>query len=244
MAVITAIANGNWSSASTWDLARVPAEGDDVRLGAHTVTLDIGETPHLLAIKGQNAAGTATISTLMVLSSLSTAVITADAIQAGVGGGEYPGMIVQDGDTVLTINGHLHGTASGSGMAAVYLAGGSLVVNGSATAGLASQSYAIHSDESVPIVLNGDATAIACEAIRQEGIADVTVNGSVISGNTAAVINQFGTTTVNGGNVIHSNFLYNPGPSNYVQYPGPGETTVKCYPPFATRRTMLGGYES
>ena len=39
MATITAIANGNWNDASTWDLNRVPAVDDDVLLDNHTITI-------------------------------------------------------------------------------------------------------------------------------------------------------------------------------------------------------------
>ncbi len=44
MATITAQANGNWSSTSTWDLGRLPQAGDDVNLSSYAVVWDTGIT--------------------------------------------------------------------------------------------------------------------------------------------------------------------------------------------------------
>jgi hypothetical protein len=42
MATLTSVQSGNWSAASTWNLNRVPAAGDQVVISSgHTVTYDM-----------------------------------------------------------------------------------------------------------------------------------------------------------------------------------------------------------
>lgn len=83
MATITAQAGGNWSDTSTWDLDRIPQDGDDVNLSSYTVVWDASA----LTIPASGTLNSLTNSSgkLTLALTLGNATLNCTTIQAGAG---------------------------------------------------------------------------------------------------------------------------------------------------------------
>jgi len=193
-----AVANGDWSSTSTWNGGTLPTTADDVFSNNFTVTIDQNVT--VLSVRNESATG---INAGGGFNLNAGVTLTADV---------YAGNVA-NGGTCITIN---------------YASPGSSTIVGNvsgATQGTGSTIYAVQVSNSGTLTVNGNVTAGSSSSgnsrhgLRQSSTGVVNINGNVIGtqlttgGNTSAVSMTGGTVNVV-GNVVAGKAIYSPGISS------------------------------
>lgn len=222
MAVRYAIANGNWSSVSTWDgAASIPTSADDVYLDNKNVTLDVDATVlnlYMTARSGGTAGGTLTTTTTRSFTcntiypySVNTTIYhngasnTTLTINANLAGATFqtgtPGGVLNLNTGNIIFNGNVTGGTSGVWCAAVYLTGTGLFT---LTGNLTSSGYLVFNivGTSSKAVINGIITG-GTSSMSLNNASNLsnalTLNGTVTSAATNAIVNaSTGTITING----------------------------------------------
>jgi len=214
VAMIVATGNGNWSSVTPnapWPDGVVPGDGDTADLGGFTVVMDIARVPgagDLLALISPATAGQLTVD----LSVLGDCSINAVDIIAGTNNTGIVNVTGAAPAATLTVNGNVFAGGGSDDYGVYHYSTGKLIVNGDVTAGTANYARGVLGASSADglITINGSVTAGAAGAFSY---------GVVVNGVAGVIINN--------GNLIHTdntvavvgrNIVYNPGPTNYIQW--------------------------
>ncbi len=202
MAARTAVANGNWSSPSTWDGgATIPATGDTVNLGAFTVQVDQNVTVvSIAATTGKAVVSAARTITANIITTGSTA--GGMVIEATLTTGTFTlngninaavntanGVRINAASTVV-VNGNLSGSNSGQPTILCNASGAVLTVTGTADVSITQSMSLISATSPATITYNGNVTGGAGGSngvfLNLAATCTVTINGNVVGGSAAA----------------------------------------------------------
>jgi len=223
MAARTAVANGNWSSPSTWDGgATIPTTGDTVSAVTFTVTIDQNiSVASLTATTGKfvisSVTGTRTVAAditggsgtnpgLEITATSGTVAITGDI--TGGGNSNAYGLHVNGTGVTVTVTGNVLGNTSTYGC--VLSTAITFTLNGNTTSG-ASAGGILSRTTAKTITVNGNVVGAGSPGLRVSAGDTVTVNGNVTGGSNGtfssgivndtagATITVTGTCTANAG---------------------------------------------
>ncbi len=214
MAARTAVANGNWSSPSTWDGgATIPATGDTVNLSTFTVQADqditvvsISATTGKLVVSAARTINAniptsgSTGGSFIIEATLTTGTFTLNGnISAATNTAQ--GIRINAASTVV-VNGNLSGSYGGQPCILVNASGADLTVTGTAdVSGMQSMSL-VSAVQPCTITYNGNVTG---GAVGSNGVflslaatCTVTINGNVTggAGNYSHAIASSGSSTI------------------------------------------------
>lgn len=218
MAARTAVANGNWSSPSTWDGgATIPATGDTVNLSTFTVQADqditvvsISATTGKLVVSAARTINAniptsgSTGGSFIIEATLTTGTFTLNGnISAAIGTAQ--GIRINAASTVV-VNGNLSGYYGGQPCILVNASGADLTVTGTADVSSMQLMSLVSAVQPCTITYNG---AVTGGAVGTNGVflslaatCTVTINGNVTggggAGNHAIASSGSSTITVNG----------------------------------------------
>lgn len=176
MAVINAIASGNWSAPSTWAGEVLPSAGDEVHAAGFTVTLDVqnvvvGEltttnknggvaggvfdvAPVVRSISANISAGSTTCVTIGA--ALAIPLTITGSIAGGTTSSRFGLSVAAGSGSMITLNGNANG-GSTTATHGIQLAGSQLTVNGDVVGGVTT-GYGLNVAGGVATI-NGDAVA-------------------------------------------------------------------------------------
>ena len=189
MAIRKAVANGNWSSTSTWNGGTLPQAGDTVHANGYTVTLD--QDVDVLELTTKSGTGIVWDGNFTMTTSRT---INANIV-ASPNGGSAAVLVSFTGCVNLVINGNISGGYYNCQGIAWYSesANRTLTVNGNITGGQYADSQAIYMSRYMDVIrINGNITAgVGSRAFRHFG-GKVEVKGIVTANNLFSVIELSG----------------------------------------------------
>ena len=214
MAIRYAVANGNWSSTSTWNGGTLPTSADDVYANNFTVTIDQNVT--VLSVRTETTTGVTAGGNFTLNSGIT---LTAD-VYAGAVASTSCVTFNSVSPASATITGNIYGTTQGtttSGINAVLNnTSGTLTINGNVTAGSSTSSSStrlgVRNNSVGTININGDiigtrlTTSGNHNAVSSAG-GTINIVGNILSGRAqygSAVIATGGTINVTGNVAIDS----------------------------------------
>lgn len=220
MAARTAVANGNWSSPSTWDGgATIPATGDTVNLSTFTVQADQNITVvSIAATTGKLLVSTARTINANILASGSTGggmiievthttgttTINGNMTQSAFAGWPGANCLRINAASTVVVNGSLVGANAAGTTILVNASGAVLTITGTANVSDLVASTMLSVVQPSTITYNGDVPGGAGNGIFMSFAATctVTINGNVTGGSAAGGVaiasSGAATITVNG----------------------------------------------
>jgi len=227
MATRYAVADGNWSSTSTWDGGTLPGNGDDVYTDGKTVTIDIDLTgsyrPANLYAKAKPGGGTAggrfnvTTTRQIGESGYPVGIYGSDLTSARYGCVTFSG----GSGTTLTIYGNVTG-GSGQYAYGVYnYSTGTITITGNVTGGPVSDATGVYNYGTGTITITGNVTGgpvSNATGVFNNSTGTITITGNVTGGpvSNATGVHNYGTGTITiTGDVTGGSGQYAYGVNNY-----------------------------
>lgn len=206
MATITATKAGNWSDTSVWDLARVPASGDDVALASYTVVWDAAQAT--IPATGNLASISAT-TTGQITIDLSDAAFHGGAalnvsgnITAGDTAPTNRGVIYVSGTTnhVLTITAaNIIGGSGANCYALRHTSTGTVNVTADIQNGSTTSTYGVYCDNGGILNITGNLTVPNAGTYAANFYTGtVSISGNITAGASTCVINSYATVSLSG----------------------------------------------
>jgi hypothetical protein len=191
-----AVANGNWSSTSTWDGGTLPTSADDVFANGFTVTID------------QNVTVLSLRTTLIISAGGGFSISSSFNITADIYSGTTTCLTSTGGaGTTVNITGNLYGSTTstnGSIRALNHTGAGTVNITGDLIGGTGasgSQRIAVRWGGTGILNINGNITGNSGNThfgLSLESIGTVNVTGNLLTNGNAAISTSSGTLTVTG----------------------------------------------
>lgn len=200
MAIVRAIASGNWSNTAIWNTGALPTSNDDVYSNTYTITIDQNVT--VLSISNASATGVTAGGGFTVSANGLTITCTGTGITAGSGANVH--CITSNltaGNTLTIVSNVTGGSASGVGV--LNNSSGTVNITGNALGGSSNPSYAVLNNSTGAINLTGNATGGSqanSNAVRNGSTGTVVVVGTATAGSNTS----FGIDNASTGTFTHT----------------------------------------
>lgn len=182
MAIVYAIANGDWSNSAIWSSGTIPTANDDVYANNRTVTVDINATAKSIQALALTTPAITAGGKFQILSG--SIAFNFGTLTPRAASNAYETLMVEHSSGTVTLN-------------------GIIVTSGTSGSGC----YGIWIKSSSNVVYNGDVTGLQIQGgfgIYKTGSGLLTLNGNVYGG-TSAAYQTWGVNASNGNTIINGN---------------------------------------